>query len=61
MAGGKWIKGAINPKHKGQFAAKAKAAGMTTRAYAEKMKANGGKVGSQARLALTLMRMHKAK
>jgi hypothetical protein len=48
-----WIKGAI--KHPGAFRKKAKAAGMSTRAYANKMKDAGGTTGRQARLALTLM------
>lgn len=50
-----WIKGAINPKHKGAFKAKAKAAGMSTRAFAEEKKHAKGKLGKQARLALTLL------
>ena len=49
-----WIAGATKNAH-GQFAAKAKAAGMTTRQYARKMKNTSGKTGKQARLALTLM------
>lgn len=55
MAAKKWIKGAINPAHKGEFAAKAKKAGMSTAAYARKMQHAGGDTGAQARLALTLM------
>lgn len=39
----------------GQFRAKAKRAGMSTKAYANKMKGASGKTGKQARLALTLM------
>lgn len=52
-----WITGAIH--HPGAFKAKAKAHGMSTRMYAEKEKHASGKTGSQARLALTLMGMHK--
>lgn len=54
----KWIAKATSNAH-GQFAAKAKAAGMSTHAYAEKEKGAPGKTGKQARLALTLMGMHK--
>lgn len=56
----KWISGATENAH-GQFAAKAKAAGKSTRAYAEEHKGDKGKLGKQARLALTLMGMHKGK
>lgn len=52
-----WIQGAI--KRPGAFRAKAKAAGMSTRAYAQKMKNAKGRTGRQARLALTLMGMSK--
>lgn len=52
-----WIAGATKNSH-GQFRAKAKKAGMSTRAYAQKMKGAGGVVGKQARLALTLMGLH---
>jgi hypothetical protein len=54
-----WIKGAI--KHPGAFKAKASAAGMSTKAFAEKEKGASGKTGKQARLALTLMGMKKGK
>lgn len=54
----KWIQGAINPSHKGEFKAKAEKAGMSTRAFAEKEKGTGGTTGKQANLALTLMGMH---
>lgn len=54
-----WIKGAI--KHPGAFTKKAKAAGMTTAAYARKVKANPGRYSTttrrQANLATTLRRM----
>lgn len=49
----KWIQGATANSH-GQFRAKAKAAGMSTMAYAEQEKGAPGKTGAQARLALTL-------
>lgn len=54
-----WIAGAI--KRPGAFSAKAKAAGMSTRAYAQKKKGASGRTGAQARLALTLMGMKKKK
>lgn len=59
MSGKKFIAKAI--KHPGAFRAKAKRAGMSTRAYAQKEKHASGKTGAQARLALTLMGMHKGK
>lgn len=54
MAVKKWIEGATRNAH-GQFKAKAKRAGMSTKAYAEKEKHAKGRTGKQARLALTLM------
>jgi hypothetical protein len=59
MAKKNWIKGAI--KRPGAFRKKAKAAGMSTRAYAQKMKDAPGRTGKQARLALTLMGMKAGK
>ncbi len=56
-----WIKDAISPKHKVQFAAKAKAAGKTTREYASEKSGASGTLGKQARLAQTLMGMHHGK
>jgi hypothetical protein len=53
----KWIQAAIPDSHKGAFRAKAKAAGESTRAFAEEKKDAPGKTGAQARLALTLMAM----
>lgn len=53
-----WIAGATKNSH-GQFRAKAKAAGMSTAAYAKKEANAPGKTGKQARLAQTLMGMHK--
>lgn len=45
----------------GQFAAKAKAAGMSTEAFAEKHKGDPGVLGHEARLALTLMHFNHGK
>ena len=56
----KWIQKATAKSH-GQFAAKAKKAGMSTAAYAKKEAGAGGKLGKQARLAETLSRMRKKK
>lgn len=53
----KWISEATANAH-GQFRAKAKAAGMSTHAFAELHKGSKGLLGKQARLALTLMGMH---
>jgi hypothetical protein len=53
----KWMQKATEGAH-GQFRAKAEAAGMSTKAYAEEKKHAPGKLGRQARLALTLMRAH---
>lgn len=51
-----WIAGATENAH-GQFAAKAKKAGKSTREFAEMHKNSPGVLGKQARLALTLMGM----
>lgn len=53
----KWIKGATENSH-GQFAAKAKKAGMSTKAFAEANIHAKGLLGKQARLAYTLMGLH---
>ena len=55
----KWISGAI--KHPGALTRKAKAAGMSTMAYARKHEHDPGITGRQARLALTLRKMHRGK
>ena len=55
--GGKWIQGAI--KRPGALTKKAKAAGMTTQAYARAHRHSPGRTGKQARLALTLKKLHK--
>lgn len=52
-----WIAKATS-KHKGSFRAAAKKHGMSTKAYAEKEKDAGGKMGKKANLALTLMGLH---
>ena len=61
MAKKKWIKGAI--KHPGAFRAKAKRAGMSTRAYARhvlrKKSRASTRTKQQARLALKLMSFRK--
>jgi len=49
-----WIKKGAS-KHPGLFAAKAKTAGMSTRAYAEKEKDAGGTLGKEANFALNAM------
>ena len=54
----KWIQAAIPESHKGVFAAKAKAAGETTREYASEHAGDKGTLGKQARLATTLMNLH---
>lgn len=59
MAKKKWIQAAIPDSHKGAFRAKAKAAGESTRAFAEEHKGDSGKTGAQSRLALTLMGMKR--
>jgi len=54
----KWVKKAVENAH-GQFAAKAEHAGKTTREFASEHAGDKGKLGKQARLAETLMKMHK--
>ena len=56
---GNWIAKATS-KHKGTFSAKAKAAGKTTRQFAAEKASAPGKLGKEARLAGTLMRLHHA-
>lgn len=55
-----WIKGATANAH-GQFAAKAKGAGKSTKEFAAEKADAPGKLGKQARLAETLMSMHKGR
>lgn len=57
MAGKKWIQKAI--KKPGSFRKQAEATGESTREFAEEKKDAPGKTGQRARLALTLMGMHK--
>lgn len=54
----KWIKKATENAH-GQFRKKAEAAGKSTKEFAEEKAGASGKLGKQARLAETLMGMHK--
>lgn len=53
-----WIAKAVG-NNKGVFSAKAKAAGMSTKAFANKKAGASGKIGKEARLAKTLMGMKK--
>lgn len=53
-----WIAKAIPKKNKGLFKEKAKKAGKTTMEYAEEKKNAPGKLGKEARMAETLIRMH---
>lgn len=59
-----WIKKGAS-KHPGKFAAKAKAAGMSTRMYARKEKGAGGTLGKEANFAINAMgagkKAHKSK
>lgn len=57
MSAKHWMAKAFANSH-GQFKAKAKAAGESTRQYAEEKKGAGGKLGKQANLALVGMRAH---
>lgn len=54
----KWIAKATE-NGKGKFAAKAEKAGMTTAEFADEKADAGGKIGREAVLAKTLMKMHK--
>jgi hypothetical protein len=56
----KWIQKATAGAH-GQFAAKAKAAGKSTKEFAAEKAGAPGVLGKQARLASTLMGMHKGR
>ena len=57
MADGNWIAGAIT--HPGSFSAAAKRAGKSTSAFAREHAGDSGTLGRRARLAQTLMGMHK--
>jgi hypothetical protein len=54
-----WIKGAI--KHPGALTKKAHAAGESPMAFAREHKGSAGKTGQQARLAMTLRGLARAK
>lgn len=56
----KWIKKVTENAH-GQFANKAKKSGESTKEFAIEHEHDKSKLGKQARLALTLMSMHKNK
>ena len=58
MAKKNWIASALPKSHHGIFSAKAKRAGMSTHACAEKEKNVSGKLGAEARLALAFEGMH---
>ena len=55
--GRKWIQGAI--KRPGALTRKAKAAGMTVQAFARAKRKAPGRLGKQARLALTLKKISR--
>ena len=59
MAKTRWIKGATPESTKGTFRKKAEAAGKTTKEFAAEKADAPGKLGKEARLAETLMSMHK--
>ena len=46
-----WMKEAVEPSHKGLFAAKARRAGYSTEGYAKKEENAPGSLGREARLA----------
>ena len=52
----KWIKGAVSNAH-GQFKVKAERAGESTKEFAKEHAGSPGKLGKQARLAETLMKV----
>lgn len=60
-AGGNWIKDAVKPANKGKFSAKAKAAGMSTSAYAKEKSSAPGKLGKEARFAETMGKLRPKK
>ena len=57
----KWVQKAVPAARRGVFKEKAERAGMSTGAYAAKEKDAPGALGKEARLAQTLMGMHKKK
>lgn len=60
-AGGNWIKNAVKPANKGKFSAKAKAAGMSTSAYAKEKASAPGVLGKEARFAQTMEKVRPMK
>lgn len=52
-----WMRDAVKPSRKGVFKAKAEKAGKSTKEYAEEKKNAPGKLGKEARLALTFDKM----
>ena len=56
-----WMQSAVIPSHKGLFGKKAKAAGMSTHAYAVKKSSAGGTLGKEARLAQTFEKLRGGK
>lgn len=57
----KWIQKAVPKARRGLFKAKAEAAGKTTREFAAEHADDKGTLGKEARLAQTLMGMHKSR
>jgi hypothetical protein len=51
-----WIAGAV--RHPGALRREAKAAGMSTMAFADRHKSDKGVTGKRSRLAITLGKMH---
>ncbi len=56
-----WIAGAINPANRGALRKAAKAAGMSTQAYAKRHAGDSGVAGRRSRLALTLTKLRSKK
>lgn len=57
MAKTKWMKSAVPESHKGIFKEKAEHAGKSTEAFAHEHRNSPGKLGKEARLALTFAKM----
>lgn len=57
----KWIKKAIKPENKGKFKEEAEKAGKSTAQFAKEHEGDSSKLGKQARLAETLMKLRKSK
>ncbi len=55
----KWIKNVTDHMDKGSFRGKAEKAGKSTGAYAREHENDSGKLGKQARLAETLMKIQQ--